>query len=252
MRGEKNLTLAFGGDSILYLSIPAFFSAAEKYNIEFEEIHCTGFSCIPAYFYLKTQSSSTSYLYSKKLYLELKKTFHFLFGLNLFGITEQLRTLYKASRSLNGFKSEKVLINFVDKFFVDEPIPEKLKIHAFNINTFNDEILKGSLKEALIKTLSIPIEFKPYNGYITGSWVYGIPEADFLFYIENENEYTLKNAVDYMIVSTIHRTKQIAKKRLENANHKIVINTKSKNPFEISTTILNISEKYLGGLINEK
>ena len=238
------MTLAFGGDSILYLSIPAFFSAAEKFKIEFSEIHCTGFSCIPAYFYLKTKSPSTSYLYSKNIINEIKKSFHFSYGLNLFGMVQQLRTLYKASRSINGFKPQKSLISFVEKNFPNEKIPEELKIHAFNLNTFNDEILKGSLKDALIKTLSIPIEYKPHDGFVSGSWVYGIPEADFSFIINKEMEVELKNAIDYMLVSTIARTKEIINKRLENSKYKIIINTKSNDPFEISTIVFKNSEEY--------
>ncbi|ABR31247.1 hypothetical protein SU69_07090 [Thermosipho melanesiensis] len=238
------MTIAFGGDSILYLSIPAFFNAANNYNI-FNEYHCTGFSCIPLYFYLKTNSSNMAYIQTKKIYPEIQKIFHFKYGLNLFGMVEQLKTLYKATKSMEGFKSQKLLINFVTKYFPDEKIPEKMKIHAFNIKTFNDEILKGNLREALIKTLSFPIEFSPSENYISGSWVYGIPEADFLIYIDSNINLELKNAIDYMIISTITRTKEIAKKRINSAKYKIVYKSNSKNPFEISTEILKLSQEYL-------
>ncbi|OOC42140.1 hypothetical protein [Thermosipho sp. 1074] len=238
------MTLAFGGDSILYLSIPAFFNVSEKYDL-FNEIHCTGFSCIPVYFYLKTGSYNISYLKTKKLFPEIKKTFHFLYGLSLFGIVEQLRTLYKASKGIDGFKSQKTLINFVKKYFPDEEIPGKMKIHAFNLNTFNDEILKDSIREAMIKTLTFPIEFKPFENYISGSWVYGIPEADFLFYISSNFQTNLKNAVDYMMFSTISRTNKITNNRLEKAPHKIIYQTNSLNPFEISTEVFKLSQEYL-------
>ncbi|MBO8161609.1 MAG: hypothetical protein H0Z24_08240 [Thermosipho sp. (in: Bacteria)] len=243
------MTLAFGGNSVLYFSLPAFFKACEEFNLKFDEIHCVGFSCIPVYYYLKTGSSNQSYVLSKNLYEDAIKTFHFANGFNFTNVIEQIRALYKASKTLAGFKSQKVLVKFVEKYFPDEKIDKKLKIHAFNLNTFNDEILQDNLREAIIKTLTLPLEFAPYNGYVSGAWVYGIPEADFLLIIQKTFDVSLNNAVDFMVYSTYARTQKIINQRINNAKYKIKISTKNSNPFNLSTKLYEISKKYIGGII---
>lgn len=248
MKGEKNLILATGGNSILYFSLPAFFKACEKFEVEFDEIHCTGFSCIPAYFYLKTQSSNQSYSYLRSIYDETLKSFHFALGFNFTSIVEQIRTLYKASRTLKGFKNQKVLIKYVERHFENEKIPQKLKIHAFNLKTFNDEILEhDNLQEAMIKTLSFPLEYEPYKNFVSGSWVYGVPEGDFVLLIDKIFNFELKNAIDFMIYSTYARTFKIMENRFNNAKYKLKLQTNASNPFNISTKLYEFSEKYIGG-----
>ncbi|SHH19472.1 patatin-like phospholipase domain-containing protein [Thermosipho atlanticus] len=244
------MILAIGGNSVLYFSLPAFFKACEKFGLEFDEIHCTGFSCIPAYFYLKTNSSNRSYAYTRTIYDETLKTFHFAYGFNFTNIIEQILALYKASKTLNGFKNQRTLIKYVTKYFPDEKITKKLKIHAFNLNTFNDEILEDdNLQDAMIKTLSFPIEYSPYNGFVSGSWVYGVPEGDFVILINKKFDVNLKNAIDYMVYSTYARTNEIMRKRFNNAKYKLKITTSSLNPFNLSTKLYEISEKYIGGIL---
>ncbi|MDK2886056.1 MAG: hypothetical protein PWP54_614 [Thermosipho sp. (in: thermotogales)] len=248
MKGEKNLILATGGNSVLYFSLPAFFKACEKYKVEFDEIHCVGFSCIPAYFYLKTNSSNQSYMFLRSIYNETLKTFHYAYGFNFTSIIEQIRALHKATRTLKGFKSQRILIKYVNQHFEDKKIPEKLKIHAFNIKTFNDEILENdNLQDAIIKTLSFPLEFEPYKDYVSGSWVYGVPEGDFILLLNKQFNFNLKNAIDFMVYSTYARTFKIMEKRFRDARYKLKLQTNTSNPFNLSTKLYEISEKYIGG-----
>ncbi|QTA37402.1 hypothetical protein JYK00_06590 [Thermosipho ferrireducens] len=240
------MNLSLGGDSALYLSIPAFFKAAYEENIRFEEIHCTGFSCIPAFYITYFNSVDRAYLISRNIFDELKNIFNFYEGVNLLGIVRQFRMLYKASRSMHGVKNQKLLKDFITKNFPDittEKVPA-LKIHVFNLETATEEIVTGRFHEALMKTLSFPLDYSPYENCITGSWAYGVPNGDLIVLLEKNTEIAPKNALDYMTAATIARTKKIIELRSKKAKHVLKATFTSIDPIIVAPKLYKETKKF--------
>jgi hypothetical protein len=218
-KGEKRLKLSFGGDSAYYLSILGILRAIDELNLEIEEIHCTGFSCIPIFYSEYFKSLGDAYPKIKEIYKDVVKTFKFLNGFIHMDVVNQMLVLYRMQRGMDGITQQKHLINFVNKNFPKFDLKKlpRLKIHAFNLEKFSDEILSGNLQEAMCATLCFPIHFSPYKNYISGAWVYGVPEGDIIITMKNEDHYKPKNAIDYMVLSTLGRTKEVVKIRSQNA-----------------------------------
>lgn len=233
------MRLSFGGDSAYYLSILGILRAIEELEIPIDELHCTGFSCISLFFSEYFGSPGRAYPKIREIYKEVSKTFKFLKGLIHMDIVKLLLTLYRMQRGIEGISHQKSLISFVRKNFpnVDLKGLPRLKIHAFNTENYQDEILSGSLHEALCATLCFPIQFAPYNGYVSGAWVYGVPEGDILITVRKDDIYKPQNAVDYMILSTLGRTKEIIEIRKKKATFSFEFEINSLDPSQNSLKV---------------
>jgi len=249
------LRLSFGGDSAYYLSILGVIRAIEELDLQIDEIHCTGFSCVPLFFSEYFGSPRKAYPKVREIFKEVSKVFKFLNGFAHMDIVNLLITLYKIQKGLEGTNTQKSLVNFVSKNFpkIDLKDLPRLKIHAFNISKYKDEILSGDLHEAMCSTLCFPIQFAPYNDYITGAWVYGVPEGDIIVTVKNPNTYKPKNAIDYMILSTLGRTKEIVEIRKKKARFSLEIEVNSLDPSRNTLKVYEMTlEKFVKGIIEEK
>ena len=248
------MRLSFGGDSAYYLSVLGIIRAIEEVNLEIDEIHCTGFSCIPLFFSEYLGSPGKAYPKVRELYKEIVKIFKFLKGLVHIDVVNLLLTLYRMQKGIEGTTSQKSLVNFIYKSFpnVDlEKIP-RLKIHAFNLKEYKDEILSGNVREALCSTLCFPIQFSPYKDYITGAWVYGVPEGDIIITMKSEDIYKPRNAIDYMILSTLGRTKEIVEIRKQEADFSFEFEVNSLDPSRNSLKIYEAAlEKFAENVLKK-
>ncbi|MDI3495381.1 MAG: hypothetical protein PWQ72_1508 [Pseudothermotoga sp.] len=253
-KGEKKLNLSFGGDSAYYLSVISILKAIEELKLDIDEIHCTGFSCIPIFYSEYFKSSDKAYPRIKEIYKDVVKTFKFLGGFIHMDVVNQMFMLYKMQRGMNGITPQRHLINFVNRNFPKfelERLP-RVKIHAFNLENFSDEVLSGNVQEAMCATLCFPVQFSPYKNYISGVWVYGVPKGDIIITMKSEDQYKPKNAIDYMILSTLGRTKEIIKIRSQSAKFTFEFEVESFDPSRNSLKIYEVAMERFSEIIKTK
>lgn len=244
------MRLAFGGDSILYLSLPGAIKALNESTIDIDEIHCVGFSCIPLFFSEYYKSADRAFSVMRHIWKDIDRTFHHPDGNKLVKTVELVKTLYRLGKSMHGVTPIKTLEDFVDKYFPDittDKVP-RLKIHAFNIKTYDDEVISGSLREAMKMTLAFPIQFGAYKDHVSGANVYGVPEGDILFLLNMPQNAVPRNALDYMMLSTIARTGEIVRYRKEKARYVIEFTSTNSNPDSFVPKLYKDTRKKLEAL----
>lgn len=248
------MRLAFGGDSILYLSLPGAVKALNENEIEIDEIHCVGFSCIPLFFSEYYKSADRAFSVMRHIWRDVDKVFQQPDGNKLIRTVELVKTLYRLGKSMHGVTPLKVLEDFVDKYFPDittDRVP-RLKIHAFNIKTYDDEIVRGSLREAMKMTLAFPIQFGAYKDHVSGTNVYGVPEGDMIFLLNMPQNAVPRNALDYMMLSTIARTSEIVRYRKNKARYVIEFTSTNSNPDTFVPKLYKETREKLEALITDQ
>ncbi|AKI97996.1 hypothetical protein [Kosmotoga pacifica] len=244
------MKLAFGGDSILYLSLPGVAKALNESTIDIDEIHCVGFSCIPLFFSEYYKSADRAFSVMRHIWRDVDKIFQHPDGNKLIRTVELVKTLYRLGKPMQGVTPIKALEDFVDKYFPDITIDKvpRLKIHAFNLKTYDDEIVSGSLREAMKMTLAFPIQFGAYKDHVSGANVYGIPEGDMLFLLNMPQNAVPRNALDYMMLSTIARTSEIIRYRKEKARYVIEFSSTNPDPDHLVPQLYKNTRKKLKAL----
>uniref|UniRef100_A0A832IL34 Uncharacterized protein n=1 Tax=Fervidobacterium pennivorans TaxID=93466 RepID=A0A832IL34_FERPE len=203
-----SLKISLGGDIVHYLGAVGLLNAlSEKQVTERDdlEIHCSGFSCIPLI--LWTYQRDNAYSILSSMWGESLKFFKGISKPSLPEIGKNFMLLYKMQKKIDLESSRQKLSEFVEKWIPNVEIEEhdKIKIHAFNLEKKRDEILHGNAREVLIHALPYPIDFAPVDGYISSSWVLGIPEGDGIIYIDWYVPFEPRRATDYLLIATFAR-----------------------------------------------
>ncbi len=224
------LKISLGGDSFNYYSAVGVFKALDELKINLDEIHCCGLSCIPAVLWLYNKDNSYNILFNyyekaEKIFGEVKVTEN--------SIVERLKLIYKTVRKSSEQKKFEEL-----RTFIEELIPEfeidiysPLKIHAFNLETQNDEILYGNSKEVLLKSVIYPLEYYPFDGFISSAWLTIVPpvESDLTVILEEEKNSLPNSAMEYLMYSTY--AKSIYLKNHILSKSKMVVRVPLRNDF---------------------
>ncbi len=241
------MKISFGGNSVLYFSIPGALKAFQENNIEFEEIHCTGFSCIPAFLTMFYGSPDRAFNIVRKIWKDIEKSFYNPEGYALPGVVEILRTLYRFGDPMRGVLSHKTLEDFTEEYFPEGDLSEipELKIHAFNLSKYQDEVMDCSIRKAINRTLSFPVQFAPYDNYVSGSSIYGIPDGDLLFLLKHEHKVKPRHALDYLFLSTKARTQEIENIKKKRSNYVFESYYDNSNPDNLVTKIYNDTKKWI-------
>ncbi|MFW6120178.1 MAG: hypothetical protein ACOC80_04685 [Petrotogales bacterium] len=241
------MKISFGGNSVLYFSITGAFKAFQEENIDFEEIHCTGFSCIPIFFTKYYNSPDRAFNIMRRIWKDIKKDFYNPEGYALPGIVEILRTLYKIGDPMRGVLSHKALEDFTDEYFPIVKLPEipELKIHAFNISKYRDEIMTCDIRNAINRSLAFPVQFAPYDNYVSGSSLYGIPDGDLLFLLEQEHQVKPRHALDYLFLSTKARTHEIVNIKKKSCRYVFEEYYDDSNPDNLVTKIYKDTKNWI-------
>jgi hypothetical protein len=246
-KGETVLKISFGGNSVLYFSITGALKAFQESNIELEEIHCTGFSCVPIFFTKYYNSPDRAFNIMRRIWKDIKKDFYNPEGYALPGVVEILRTLYKIGDPMRGVLSHKALEDFTEKYFPVinlSRIPE-LKVHAFNIFEYKDEIMDCNIRKAINRTLAFPVQFAPYENYVSGSSLYGIPDGEFLYILKHENKAKPRHALDYLFLSTKARTREIEDIKKKKCKYIFEKHYDDSNPDNLVTKIYNDTKEWI-------
>jgi hypothetical protein len=221
-----SLKISLGGDILHYLGAIGLLNAlSEKKVTEREdlEIHCSGFSCIPLI--LWTYRRNNSYNILSTMWGEASKFFKGISKPSLPDIGKDILLLYKMQKKVDLESSRQKLSEFVEKWIPNVEIEEhdKIKIHAFNLDKKQNEILYGNAREVLIHALPYPIDFAPVDGYISSSWVVGIPEGDGIIYIDWYVPFEPRRATDFLLMATFARTSSLIKRVTEKAKATVSI-----------------------------
>ncbi|MGQ9856774.1 MAG: hypothetical protein ACUVQF_08560 [Fervidobacterium sp.] len=217
--------ISLGGDVVYYLGAVGFFKALDEANIfNSVEIHCSGFSCIPAIVYFAKPQIAYNVL--SNAWEEAQKVFKNAAITSLDELSKNILLLYKMSTTANEESAKKKIQEFLEKFVPAYEIKESdnIKVHAFDISEGKDTILLGDSREVLLKALPYPLDFSPVNNFISSSWVFGIPEGDGIIYLDwIEKNTPPRRATDYLLLATFARTSAIVNDRIRNAkfSHKI-------------------------------
>jgi len=210
------LRISLGGDVVQYLGTVGFFKALEEsedMNSDFFEIHCCGFSCIPAI--LWQYDSKTSYARVSKMWGEAIKLFKSVSNPSLSRMSKSISLLYNVQKKIKNQEENEKMIEFVQKwvpkFDIDDTL--KVKVHAFDMSEKKEKMLFGNSLEVLSKAVTYPIDFSPIDNYVSLAWVFGIPEGDGIIYIDWLNSFTPQKAADYLLLSTFSRTSKLIKDR---------------------------------------
>ncbi len=226
---------SLGGDVIHYLGAVGFFKALDESNLlNRVEIHCSGFSCIPAIVYFSKPQSSYNII--SNAWLEAQKVFKNAALTSLDELSKNILLLYKMSTAVNEESSKKRIQEFVEKFVPSCEITENdnVKVHAFDISTCKDVVLYGNSKDLLLKALPYPLDFAPVENFISSSWVFGISKGDGIIYLDWIEKNTPKRATDYLLLATFARTSALVNEKLEKARFPYRIRlSNSKDDFRI-------------------
>ncbi|MFO7881309.1 MAG: hypothetical protein R6U52_02075 [Kosmotogaceae bacterium] len=241
------MKISFGGNSVLYFSITGAFKAFQENNIEFEEIHCTGFSCIPIFLTKYYGSADRAFNIVRRIWKDIGKGFYNPEGYTLPGIVEILRTLYSIGGPMRGALSHKALENFTEEYFPEFELSEipELKIHAFNISKYRDEVLEGDIRKAINRALAFPVQFAPYDNYVSSSSLYGIPDGDLLFILKHEHIVKPRHALDYLFLSTKARTQEIENIKKQRSKYVFERSYEDSNPDNLVTKMYNDTKEWI-------
>ncbi|TYC03085.1 MAG: patatin-like phospholipase family protein [Kosmotoga sp.] len=241
------MKISFGGNSVLYFSITGAFKAFQEEDIGFDEVHCAGFSCVPAFLTMYYDSPDRAFNIVRKVWKDFKKSFYNPEGHALPGIVEILRTLYKIGDPMRGALSHKALRDFTDEYFPGVKLSEipELKIHAFNISEYRDEIMECDVRTAMNRTLAFPVQFAPYDNYISGSSLYGVPEGELLYILNHENRVKPRHALDYLFLSTKARTHEIVNIKKKRCNYVFEEYYDDSNPDNLVTKIYHDTKNWI-------
>ena len=221
-----SLRISLGGDIPHYLGAIGLLNALSENKVterEDLEIHCSGFSCIPLI--LWTYQRNNAYNILSSMWDEASKFFKGSFKPSLSEIGKNFLLLYKMQKRIDLESSRQKLSEFVEKWIPNVEIEEqsRIKIHAFNLEKRQDEILYGNAREVLIHALPYPIDFAPVDGYISSSWVVGIPEGDGIIYIDWYVPFEPRRATDFLLMATFARTASFIKLATEKAKATVSI-----------------------------
>ncbi|PLV57040.1 hypothetical protein AS006_04330 [Thermotoga sp. SG1] len=199
-------------------------------------VRCCGISSVPCGLFFLTRSSNRTYSILVKEWKNLEKLLSPFFsrGIDRFSMFDVLRILMRVGDSLNGVRNHERLYRYVDKLFPAQKIPRGLEIWVFDLLDGKEVVFgEGSdLREAVKASLSFPILYRPYRDrYVSLPWVTGVPEGDVIVSFElKEEEHSYRNALDYLFLSTIARTKKIEKTRMERAKQVLKVECSSFSP----------------------
>lgn len=253
-----NLRISLGGDIIQYLGVVGLLKAIQEFeesenNNDLFEIHCCGFSCIPAI--LWQYDPNTSYVRVSKMWQEATKLFKSVSNPSLSRIGSSIALLYNVQKKIKsqeeGTKENAKIREFVQRWVPEFEIDDnfKVKVHAFNIAQKREEILIGNSIDVISKALTYPIDFSPIDDYLSLSWVFGIPEGDGIIYIDWFNSFIPQRASDYLLLSTFSRTAKFIKDRSGKAKFSTSIQTfDSRNLSVISNRFYIAGKKMVESL----
>ena len=254
-----NLRISLGGDIIQYLGVVGLLKALQEFegsesNNDFFEIHCCGFSCVPAV--LWQYDTNTAYMRISKMWQEALKIFKSVSNPSLSGIVSNITLLYNVQKKIKN-QEEETKGNAKLREFVQKWVPEfeiddnfKVKVHAFNMVQKKEEILTGNSIDVISRALAYPIDFSPIDDYLSLAWVFGIPEGDGIIYIDWLNSFIPQRASDYLLLSTFSRTAKFIKDRSDKAKFSTSIQVfDSKNLSVISNRFYLAGKKMIETLI---
>ncbi len=254
-----NLRISLGGDIIQYLGVVGLLKALQEFegsesNNDFFEIHCCGFSCVPAV--LWQYDTNTAYMRISKMWQEALKIFKSVSNPSLSGIVSNITLLYNVQKKIKN-QEEETKGNAKLREFVQKWVPEfeiddnfKVKVHAFNMVQKEEEILTGNSIDVISRALAYPIDFSPIDDYLSLAWVFGIPEGDGIIYIDWLNSFIPQRASDYLLLSTFSRTAKFIKDRSDKAKFSTSIQVfDSKNLSIISNRFYLAGKKMIETLI---
>lgn len=240
-----NLRISLGGDIIQYLGVVGLLKALQEYeesenseNIKDSlEIHCCGFSCVPAV--LWQYDTNTAYMRISKMWQEALKIFKSVSNPSLSGIVSNITLLYNVQKKIKNqeedTKGNAKLREFVQKWVPEFEIDDnfKVKVHAFNMVQKEEEILTGNSIDVISRALAYPIDFSPIDDYLSLAWVFGIPEGDGIIYIDWLNSFIPQRASDYLLLSTFSRTAKFIKDRSNKAKFSTSIQVFDSKNFSV-------------------
>jgi len=253
-----NLRISLGGDIIQYLGAVGLLKALQEFegsesNNDFFEIHCCGFSCVPAV--LWQYDTNTAYMRISKMWQEALKIFKSVSNPSLSGIVSNITLLYNVQKKIKNqeedTKGNAKLREFVQKWVPEFEIDDnfKVKVHAFNMVQKEEEILTGNSIDVISRALAYPIDFSPIDDYLSLAWVFGIPEGDGIIYIDWLNSFIPQRASDYLLLSTFSRTAKFIKDRSDKAKFSTSIQVfDSKNLSVISNRFYLAGKKMVESL----
>ncbi|WP_448375525.1 hypothetical protein [Fervidobacterium sp.] len=241
-----SLKISLGGDLVYYLGVVGLLKALDETNLEGVELHCSGFSCIPAILWLSKKQAAYNTICN--LWNDALKLFKGASKPSFENIAESMLLLYKMQRRVNELDSKEKLSEFVEKWIPKYEITKDdfIKIHAYNITKNKDEILTGNSHDILLRTLPNPLDFSPIDSYISSSWVIGIPEGDVIIYIDWFKPFKPKRATDYLLISTFARTSEIIQFASKNAKTVLKVHLSSSNDIKsISTKFYFVGKEFV-------
>ena len=237
-----NLRISLGGDIIQYLGAVGLLKALQEFeesesNKNFFEIHCCGFSCVPAV--LWQYDASTTYMRISKMWQEAFKIFKSVSNPSLSSIGSSITLLYNVQKKIKNqeedTKGNAKLREFIQKWVPEFEITDnfKVKVHAFNMAQKKEEILTGNSIDVISRALTYPIDFSPIDDYLSLAWVFGIPEGDGIIYIDWLNSFIPQRASDYLLLSTFSRTAKFIKDRSNKAKFSTSIQVFDSKNFSV-------------------
>lgn len=230
------MKISLGGDIVQYLGAIGLFKALSDRQIQKIkewEIHCSGFSCIPAllWFY----SPTNAYNILSNMWEESFKIFPNATTFSIQDFSKNFSMMIKMQKRLDDELSKERLERFVEKWIPEIEISSLngLKIYSYNLRERREEVLTGNSRDAIMKAITYPIDFEPVDSYISLSWVFGIPEGDVIIYIDWEKETYIRKAADYLLYATLARTFHIMQLRSQKAKKTSVVQIKKRQDFSI-------------------
>ncbi|ACM24048.1 MULTISPECIES: patatin-like phospholipase family protein [Thermotoga] len=230
------LVISFGGENGAYLGSIGVLKALKEMGKDDVMVRCCGLSAVPCGLFFLTRSPNRTYSILVREWRNLEKLLNPFFsrGIDRFSMFDALRILMRVGDSLNGVRNHERLYRYVDRLFPAQKIPAGLEIWVFDLLE-GKEVVFGEgndLREAVKASLSFPILYRPYRDrYVPLSWVTGVPEGDVIVSFElKEEAQSPRNALDYLFLSTIARTKKIEKTRMERAKQVLRVECSSHSP----------------------
>ncbi|PLV59526.1 hypothetical protein AS005_06650 [Thermotoga sp. KOL6] len=199
-------------------------------------VRCCGISALPCGLYFLTRSLNRTYSVLVREWMNLEKLLNPFFsnGIDKLSMIDALRILTRLGDSLNGVRNHERLYRYVDKLFPAQRIPDGLEIWSFDLREGKEVVFKcgDDLREAVKISLSFPILYRPYKErYVPLPWVSGVPEGDVIVLFELNNKHNPpRNALEYLFLSTIARTKHLERIRLEKASWSLKVECSSLSP----------------------
>jgi len=230
------LVISFGGENGAYLGSVGVLKALKELAKDNITVRCCGISAVPCGLFFRTRSPNRTYSLLVREWKNLEKLLNPFFsrGIDRFSMLDALRILMRVGDSLNGVRNHERLYRYVDILFPAQKIPVGLEIWVFDLLE-GREVVFGEgddLRDAVKASLSFPILYRPYRDrYVPLSWVTGVPEGDVIVVFELKGEvHPPRNALDYLFLSTIARTKRIEKTRMGKAKQILKVECSSSSP----------------------